>query len=214
MPEPDDAVRLAGAELHRNRHACAFFNSDEEEYRLLLPFAKEGVDRGHFVFHIVDPDQRADRARRLSDAGINMDPAVPAGRVEIAAWEDAHLQGGRFDQDAMLALAEDVLRRGKEGGFPLTRLWGNMEWSLTDAPGVEQLVEYECRLNDLMARYDDVMVCTYDLNRFSAAVVMDVLRTHPLVVIGGVLHENPFFVPPEEFLRELRRREASSASAI
>ena len=35
---------------------------------------------------------------------------------------------------------------------------------------------------------------------------MDILRTHPMVVIAGVLQENPFFVPPDEFLRELRAR--------
>jgi hypothetical protein len=46
----------------------------------------------------------------------------------------------------------------------------------------------------------------YDLAKFGAGVVMDILRTHPMVVIGGVLQENPFFVPPDEFLRELRAR--------
>ena len=35
---------------------------------------------------------------------------------------------------------------------------------------------------------------------------MDILRTHPMVIIGGILQENPFFVPPDEFLRELRER--------
>ena len=39
---------------------------------------------------------------------------------------------------------------------------------------------------------------------------MDVLRTHPLVIIGGFLHENPFYVPPDEFLRELRARDEST----
>ena len=35
---------------------------------------------------------------------------------------------------------------------------------------------------------------------------MDILRTHPMVVVGGKLRENPFFVPPEQFLAELRER--------
>jgi hypothetical protein len=38
------------------------------------------------------------------------------------------------------------------------------------------------------------------------------LRTHPLVIIGGVLQENPFFVPPDEFLRDLARRPSGPAS--
>ena len=39
---------------------------------------------------------------------------------------------------------------------------------------------------------------------------MDILRTHPMVIIGGVLHENPFFVPPAEFLREIRERSGTA----
>jgi hypothetical protein len=35
------------------------------------------------------------------------------------------------------------------------------------------------------------------------------MRTHPMIIIGGILQENPFFVPPEEFLRELQRRAAT-----
>lgn len=38
---------------------------------------------------------------------------------------------------------------------------------------------------------------------------MDILRTHPMAVVGGVLRQNPFFVPPDEFLRELRDRRDS-----
>jgi hypothetical protein len=34
------------------------------------------------------------------------------------------------------------------------------------------------------------------------------MRTHPMIIIGGILQENPFFVPPDEFLRELRARGA------
>jgi len=36
--------------------------------------------------------------------------------------------------------------------------------------------------------------------------VIDIMRTHPMIIIGGLLQRNPFFVPPEEFLREIRQR--------
>jgi hypothetical protein len=40
---------------------------------------------------------------------------------------------------------------------------------------------------------------------------MDIMRTHPMVIIGGLLQENPFFVSPDDFLAELRQRRASPA---
>ena len=78
-------------------------------------------------------------------------------------------------------------------------------------PGVHQIVEYETRLNHILPKYDDVVVCTYDLNKFSASTVMDILRTHPQVIVGGVLQQNPFFVPPDQFLAELRARKPPAA---
>jgi hypothetical protein len=128
----------------------------------------------------------------------------------VKGWEEAYLIDGCFDQDRMLALIQEVLRDGRRQGFPMTRLWANMEWSLEEnCPGVEQLVEYESRLNDVLPQYPDVVVCTYQLNRFSAKVVMDVLRIHPLAIVGGILHHNPFYVTPREFKQELMARSRS-----
>ena len=35
---------------------------------------------------------------------------------------------------------------------------------------------------------------------------MDILRTHPVAIVGGLVHENPFYVPPDDFLAERRGR--------
>ena len=109
-----------------------------------------------------------------------------------------------------MTLLEETLRGAKADGFGQTRVWANMEWALGGFPGVEDLVEYETLVNHLLPRYGDLVVCAYDLTKFGAGVMMDVLRTHPLVIIGGFLHENPFFVPPDELLGELHARDGST----
>jgi len=53
-------------------------------------------------------------------------------------------------------------------------------------------------------RHDDIVICVYDLKRMSGDMVIDIMRTHPIVLIGDVLQQNPFFVPPDQFLRERR----------
>jgi hypothetical protein len=44
-----------------------------------------------------------------------------------------------------------------------------MEWALLDNPGIHDLVEYETRLNYVLPKYDDSVICTYDLSKFGAA---------------------------------------------
>jgi len=204
------SVQCAGGSLGQHRHICAFFNSLDEEHRVLRSFIKEGFDQGDKAFHIVDPELQGEHLRRLAEAGINAEKAIDTGQLELRRWQDAYLRGDRFDQDAMLGLLEEVIQSGATSGYPLTRLVAHMEWALLDKPGVDDLVEYETRLNYMLPKYDDPVICTYDLSKFSASVVMDVMRTHPVVIIGEVLQENPFFVPPDEFLLEIRERRRSA----
>ena len=207
-------VRLAGSVLGRHRHICAFFNSREEEYRVLMPFIREGFDQGDRAFHIIDPQNRADHVRRLEEAGINVAAAERTEQLEIRPWGEAHLQDGHFDLHRQIALIDRRLAVGKEKNYPLTRLVASMAWALEDKPGVNDIIEYEVRVNDTLNKYDDAVCCTYDVTRFSASVIMDALRVHPAVIIGGILQENPFYVPPDEFLRELRERAVEESVGV
>ena len=150
-------VHLAGSVLDRKRHVCAFFHNKDEEYRVLLPFILEGFERGDRAFHIVDPGHRKNHIERLREAGIDTDAAMERDQLVVRRWEDAYLREGRFDQNAMLALIEEVLTEGKQKAFPLTRLVANMEWALEDRPGVDDIVEYETRLNYILPKYDDAV---------------------------------------------------------
>ncbi|MFL5575564.1 MAG: hypothetical protein ACJ79S_06330 [Gemmatimonadaceae bacterium] len=49
------AISLAGSHLGDTRHVCTLFSSDDEEYRVLLPFMKDGCDRGDRAIHVVNP---------------------------------------------------------------------------------------------------------------------------------------------------------------
>jgi hypothetical protein len=200
------AISIGQSEFRCPCHACAFFHSRDEEYELLLPFSKAGAEAGERLFQVVDKAHLEERRRRLVEVGIDVAEAESNRQLEIRPWENAYLRGDRFDQYAMLDLIQEVLTDGRSNGFPMTRLWANMEWALDDLPGVHDIVEYETRLNHFLPKYNDVVVCTYDLSKFSAPVVIDIMRTHPQVIVGGVLQENPFYVPPDEFLAELNRR--------
>jgi hypothetical protein len=200
------SVQCVGSSLGQHRHICAFFNGLDEQHRVLRSFIKEGFERGDKAFHIVDPDLQEDHLKRLTEAGIDVEQATGSGQLELRRWQDAYLRDNRFDQDAMLALLEGVLQSGDASGYPLTRLLAHMEWALLDKPGVDDLLEYETRLNYVLPKYDDPVICTYDLSKFGASMVMDIMRTHPVVIIGEVLQENPFFVPPDQFLLEIRER--------
>jgi hypothetical protein len=208
MGTEGDSVLCAGGTLGRQRHICAFFNGPDEEHRVLRSFITDGFDRGEKAFHLVDSELRDEYLNGLAEAGIDVSQTMATGQLEVLPWQEGYLRGDCFDQNAMVALLEEILQSGAAAGYPMTRLLAHMEWALLDKPGVEDLIEYETRLNYMLIKYADPVICAYDLSKFSATVAMDILRTHPVAIIGGVLQENPFFVPPDQFLLEMRERRA------
>jgi hypothetical protein len=213
MATESQSLQFAGGNLAGQRHICAFFNSADEEHRVLRSFIKDGFDRGDKAFHLVNPELREDHLKRLADTGINVQEAMHTGQLEVRPWQDGPLHGGRFDQDTWIVSFEKVLQSGPAAGYAQTRFLAHMEWALVDLPGIGDLIEFETRVNYVVPKYDDIVICAYDLSKFSASVVMDALRTHPVVIIGGILQKNPFFIPPDQFLLEIREQRSVRKSA-
>ncbi len=209
MGTTNDSMGLAGDTLGRHRHICAFFNTFDEEHTVLGSFFKDGFDRGEKAIHIVESENREEYLKGFTEAGINVQEVMETGRLEVVPWTDMYVRDHRFDQDAMLATVESLIQSGAAAGYARTRLVGHhMDWLFLDKPALNNLLEYEARLNGVLSKYDDPVICNYDLSKFGASVAIDIMRTHPLVIIGGLVRENPFFVPPGQFLEEMRQRRA------
>ena len=204
-------IPFAGSQLGESRHVCAFFNSDDDEYRVLLPFIKDGFECGDKAIHVVNPDQYCDHLKRLDAVGIDTQAAQRSGQFELRTNTETYLRNGRFDQYRMLEAFEQWASDTAKAGFPRSRIVCHMDWAVEAGSQIDSLVEFESRVNEVWLRHEDAVICTYNLAKIGGDTVIDIMRTHPMIIIGGILQQNPFFVPPEEFLRELRDRRANSA---
>jgi hypothetical protein len=189
------------------RHVCAFFANDDEEYRVLLPFIREGLSRGDKTVNVVNPEAREDHLQRLTQAGIDSAAPLESGQLQLRINTEVYLRDGRFDQDRMLAAFEEMANSARTvEGYPMSRIVCRMDWASGDQSRIDDVIEFESRVNEVWRRYNDAVICTYHLGQLSGDAVIDIMRTHPMVIIGGHLQQNPFFTPPEEFLRDFRRR--------
>jgi MEDS: MEthanogen/methylotroph, DcmR Sensory domain len=211
MKQTPAPIPFAGSQLGSIRHVCALFSTNEEEYRVLLPFIKAGFECGDKAVHVVNPDHHGDHLQRLAAVGIDPITAQQSGQLEVWNNTEVYLRDGRFDQDRMLRVFEQLASGNAKGGFPLSRIVCRMDWAAEGGSHIDDLVEFESRVNDVWNRHDDAVICTYHLAKFGGETVVDIMRTHPMVIIGGILQQNPFFVPPGEFLHELRERRARRA---
>jgi hypothetical protein len=206
-------IRFAGSQLGESRHVCAFFHNADEEYRVLLPFIKDGFECGDKAVHVISPNRRSDHLQRLAAGGIDSTAAEQSGQLELLNNTEAYLRDGCFDQDRMLEAFEELASGNASGGYPLSRIICQMDWAGEGRPYIDNIIEFESRVNEVWRRHDDAVICVYDLAKFGGEAVIDIMRTHPMIIIGGSLQQNPFFVPPEEFLSDFRERRAARMAA-
>jgi AcrR family transcriptional regulator len=183
-------VRLAGLELRDHRHLCALVDGPAALDPALMAFVLEGLAEGDRALHIVDPKERTAHLAALRTNGVDVDATMASRQLEVRTWTESYLRGGRFDRTAQLAFIRQVLADGRDRGFPLTRLIATMEWTIGAEVDTE-LAIYEARVNELLRKAPDVLICAYDLNRHSARTIADVLGVHAVALVGGVLRTNP-----------------------
>src|SRR4051794_13075733 len=203
VPSAEDPVTFAGGVLDRYRHVCAFVNGSAEADAVLDPFVRDGVEAGDRLVHLVDTAAPGIPLRRLRRLGYDTAELLKDGRCEVHTWAETYLRTGAFDQADMLRQLDGMLLASEA---PRIRLLADMGWAERDDDVAEDLIEFEARANFLHARHRHVVICAYDTSRFDGAFVIDILRTHPMALVGGILQENPFFAPPEEFLEEFAAR--------
>lgn len=199
-------VTICGQDLPAASHVCAFFDSREQQYDVLVPYFKEGLANGEQVVSIFDADMNPGHAASLSHGGIDLRAATATRQLVLMTTGESYLQGGAFDAERMFGMVEDILGRAASSPWPHVRTCGEMTWALRHLEATEELVEYEARLNTLVERHDCTLMCVYDVNLFSGQLLNDVLATHPYVLMGQALTQNPYYVPPARYLKRLLQR--------
>src|ERR1700682_4133453 len=71
MANCSKTIGLARSRLNYRCHVCAFFHSREDEYKILIPFMREGLDAGDRAVQIVGAEHRAEQIRRLTETGVD-----------------------------------------------------------------------------------------------------------------------------------------------
>jgi hypothetical protein len=177
-------------------HICALHASAEEQEVTAARFIAEGLRAGdRCLFAGSSPAALTRFRERLR--GEDLDAAAEEQRraLLLLTKEEAHLRDGHFDSERMLRMLSQTLEDALNDGFAGLRTCGDMTWLLDDAPGSQQVVEYEALVTELFRSVRALGMCQYDRARLPASVIDHALATHNTVVLDGARGANPFVRP-------------------
>jgi DNA-binding CsgD family transcriptional regulator len=191
-----------GDHEHGN-HVCALYSGPVERDDLLMPFVQAGVREGDKCLCLIDQVEPEDVRQRLVDEN---DPGheLRAGQLDVDRASSVYLESGRFSAENMVTFLEDTANAAADNEFPHMRVAGEMSWVLPGPPGADEFFAYESSLNEVDTQIPSVLMCMYDLELFGTSMLVDVLKTHPKVLVGLTVLDNPEYLTPEEYLEQRR----------
>ena len=198
-------------DVHPGTHLCALYSGPDERDRLLLPFLQEGMREGDKCLCLVD-DLAPDTVRtQVEEAATPTQPHREA-QLDVDQASSVYLQSGQFSVAHMTSFLTASLKEATEEQFPHLRAAGEMSWVLPTPVGADDFFVYESAVNDVVADEPAIFMCLYDLQRFSAQMLVDVLHTHPQVLLDDTLIDNPHYLPPAEYLERRPRHDRTLAA--
>jgi hypothetical protein len=180
-------------------HICGFYRQPAERDDILIPFLVDGLRAGDKCTCVVDSCTPDDVLASMS-THLEVDPYVSVCQLEVLDSYATYLADGGFLPARMLEFWAGKARQSPFAGTGVARNIGDMSWAHRSQGAVAELIGYESELNRIMADVPQVNLCLYDLTRCSGDLIMDVLKTHPKALLGGMVIDNPYYLEPDEFL--------------
>lgn len=202
---------IGGLEAEPGDHICGVFSGERERDQVLIPFLQAGLASGDKCICVVDGTSPGEIVATLGPGGEAA--ALTAGKqLEVIGAADMYLRSGRFSADEVIgawkAAISDAMYAGQ---FDVVRAVET--WSLRDVvPDMRELLVLESEMNRYLPLFPQVIVCLYDISRFGGGIIINLLKTHPRVLMGGMLVENPYYRTPDELLTEMAQSEGDSAN--
>ncbi|HWM73432.1 MAG TPA: MEDS domain-containing protein [Nocardioides sp.] len=179
-------------------HFCALYSGPVERDRLLYPFLEEGLRQGDKCLCLIDDVEPAVvRNRAVGPPG----PAYSrrSAQLDVERASDAYLRSGEFSVDDMMSFLSESVDAAHGDDFDLLRAAGEMSWVLPGPPGWDDLFRYESAINQVVEHMPAILICLYDLQRFGADLLVEVLYTHPKVLLDRTVIDNPHYLPPTDY---------------
>lgn len=184
--------------LKHGDHVCPIHDRPPELLAVAVPFIQEGLARGERCIYAADEAMGAEAVKSLGAREVA--DAQETGALQFIEKHATYIPAGRFDPDAMIGFLDRAESEALAQGFSGLRYAGDMTWALAADIEAERLVAYEARLNHFLKGRRAIILCHYCRSHFDPALLHDILRTHPTIILNANVWSNPYYEPPEFLL--------------
>jgi hypothetical protein len=184
-------------------HICGLYESEKERDEIIFGFLGKGFKAGDLQLYC-PVERTVDEFYTDFSCACNAckQKMHNSEHMIVTPAKELYYPDGTFDPWHMDKALDEFFIESQKNGKRNIRASAEMVWALEAIPGVEHLMAYEARLNYFIQGKPWISICMYNVNKFNGATIMNVLRTHPYTISGGIIVQNPYFIDPDQWLAE------------
>jgi len=175
--------------LARGDHVCGFYFGPEERDLLLREILRAGRRAGAWCACAVNDDPDLVAARVRAELGAEL--VGDGGWFSMRGIADEAREAIAFPQDRMVQYLDTVAADAV--GHDMSWVAGEMSYALARPDLVPLLLAHELEADAVIHGRPQAIVCLYDLELVGAGLLTELLRTHPKLLLGDVLVDNPAY---------------------
>jgi hypothetical protein len=154
----------------------------------------------------------------LTKAGVEVAAAQEAGQLAFISERESLLVNKRFDPYHLLSTHQTFIAQALREGWKAVRISMDMTWLTQDVATPEQILKYEAA-SDAVFTFQNAPIIAlmhYDYSKLPGALVVELLKLHPIAVVGKFIKRNPYYLNSEQYLLKILRvsRDKKSVAAV
>ena len=182
----DEEIRKSGLAIIGGipwgAHFCQFYQTKQDLLDILVPYFQAGLENNEFCMWVTADNLTAAEAHKAMAKEVkDFSLYIKKGQIEILPYTEWYLKEGVFDSERVLGGWVEKLEQALKKGYTGLRLTGNTFW--LEKKDWQNFADYEETINNVIGNYKIIALCTYSLEKCSAAEIVDVIRNHEFALI-------------------------------
>ena len=189
-------------------HICQLYSKVVEIPGVTARLMRVGLTLSEKCLFAAAPAQVNEFREELLKLQIDVDKAIEAGQLVLYEEREEFLaNGNRFDPYHLLSLHQTFIAQALREGWQAVRISIDMTWLCKDIATPEQILKYEAA-SDAVFTFQNAPIIAlmhYDHSKLIPSLVVEMLKLHPIAVVGKYIKRNPYYLNSEQYMLKILR---------
>lgn len=190
-------------------HICQLYSKVTEIPKVTAHLMRVGLSLSEKCMFAAAPEQVKEFRDELQKLQFDVDELIASGQLVIYENREPLLTAGgtHFDPYFLLSSHQTFIAQALREGWQAARISIDMTWLSKDIASAEQILKYEAA-SDAVFTFQNAPIIAlmhYDHSKLLPNLVVEMLKLHPIAVVGKYIKRNPYYLNSEQYMLKILR---------